>query len=466
MTTITDILYQKYISNNNEPVGMSKDYLNKPSYFDDSFINFQKAPNTLMYILSISFIHQLLNTKTTYKREKYNSLKNILDTQFLSSNQKTEFLSIFQDIQYIHNNLCKLVRKYKWKNSVFANQHDLIMNPINENQYFVCSILQHDRKYLFTKSDLTKIIENALTNSPYIYAEPLPIKNPYNNSIFDKSHLYNIYFFMKHGGFILPSIFHQYFLHNFHLKIFRNNTECMIREMHIKTMTENHNSNTDLIRDIKRMLEMYNDKCTKDELRIRIHKNFPENVLIRAMKPYLHIYYTSNYSLCILDKTNAQFELIYQLNCFKQKSPGFGRKIFKLINNLFIKKSKKVQEYNTEFSQYINNCYYNNYDTSHIEIIEDNTDAEKEHIISLYTTVFPNNMINTVANTWYSIDDNTDEDTDEDTIMNDNTHEDTIMNDNTHEDTIMNIENSVVNNSEMMDIYDDDELLFDDTFDD
>ena len=230
----------------------------------------------------------------------------------------------------------------------------------------------------------------------------------------------------------------------------------MIREMHIKTMTENHNSNTDLIRDIKRMLEMYNDKCTKDELRIRIHKNFPENVLIRAMKPYLHIYYTSNYSLCILDKTNAQFELIYQLNCFKQKSPGFGRKIFKLINNLFIKKSKKVQEYNTEFSQYINNCYYNNYDTSHIEIIEDNTDAEKEHIISLYTTVFPNNMINTVANTWYSIDDNTDEDTDEDTIMNDNTHE----------DTIMNIENSVVNNSEMMDIYDDDELLFDDTFDD
>jgi hypothetical protein len=68
--------------------------------------------------------------------------------------------------------------------------------------------------------------------------------------------------------------------------------------------------------------------------------------------------------------------------------------------------------------------------------------------------------------------DNTHEDTimndntHEDTIMNDNTHEDTIMNDNTHEDTIMNIENSVVNNSEMMDIYDDDELLFDDTFDD
>ena len=91
-----------------------------------------------------------------------------------------------------------------------------------------------DIKYLFTKSDLTKIIENALINSPYIYAEPLPIRNPYNNS-FWKIHLYNIYFFMKHG-FILPRIFHQYFIHNFHLKVFRDNTECMIREMHIKTM--------------------------------------------------------------------------------------------------------------------------------------------------------------------------------------------------------------------------------------
>ena len=59
MTTITDILYQKYVSSNIEPVGMSKDYLNNPSYFDISFINFQKAPNTLMYILSTSHLKYL-----------------------------------------------------------------------------------------------------------------------------------------------------------------------------------------------------------------------------------------------------------------------------------------------------------------------------------------------------------------------------------------------------------------------
>lgn len=411
MTTITDILYQKYVSNNNEPVYMSKEYFNTPSYFNISFINYQKAPNKLMYILSTSFIHQLLNTKTTYIKEKFIYLKSILDNPFISSNEKTVFLSIFQDIQHINNSLCKLLQKYKWKKSKLANEHDLIMNPINENQYFVCSILHHNKKYLFTKSDLTKIIENALINSPYIYAEPLPIKNPYNNSIFNKSQLYNIYFFMKHGGFILPSIFHQYFLHNFHLKIFRNNTEYMIREMHIKTMTGNHNSDKDLIRDIKTMLEMYNDKCNKNDMKIHIHKNFPEDILIRAMKPYLHIYYTSNYSLCVSSKSNAQLDLFYQLNRFKQQSPGFGRKIFKIINNnnLFIKNKKKVCEYNTEFPQYIKNCYYKNYETSHIEIIEDNTDAEKEHIISLFTTIYPNNLFNSFYNN-----DNVDSDSDSD----------------------------------------------------
>ena len=112
MTTITDILYQKYVSNQNEPVCMSKDYFNKPSYFNISFINFQKAPNKLMYILSTSFIHRLLNTKTTYRNEKFIYLKSILDNPFLTPNQKTEFLSIFQDIQHINNSLCKFVWKY------------------------------------------------------------------------------------------------------------------------------------------------------------------------------------------------------------------------------------------------------------------------------------------------------------------------------------------------------------------
>jgi hypothetical protein len=414
MTTFCDILYRKYLSTtNNEPIGINKEYLNTPVHFNNSLINFKSAPNLLMHILGSAFIYKYLHKELTYKQEKFNYLKYVLDNPFLTYIQKNEFIAIFQDVQRIHNNLCKLVRKYKWKKSKLANQHDLIMNPINENQYFVCTLLQHGIKYLFTKSDLTKIIENALINSPYIYAEPLPIKNPYNNSILDKSHLYTIYFFMKHGGFILPSIFHQYFLHNFHLKVFRNNTECMIRDMHIKTMANSNNPR--LRRNINTMLDLYNTQCNVANMKIIIHKTFPEDVLIRAMKPYLHLFYTSNYSLCISSKTNAHIDLIYELNRFKTKSPGFGRKYINIINvnNLFCKKHR-VCDYITEYPQYINNCYYKNYETSHIEIIEDNTDAEKEHIISLYTTFLTNTNI---------FDNDEDEDEDEDDEI-DDTHDD------------------------------------------
>ena len=403
MTAFCDILYQKYLLHTNEKVELSKEYLHTTAYFMSNLNNFKSTTDILMHILGSSLIYQVLHTKTTYKREKFIYLKSILDNPFISSNQKANFLSMFQDIQQINNSFCKLLQKYKWKKSKLANEHDLIMNPINETQYFVCSLLQYGRKYLFTKSDLTKIIENALINSPYIYAEPLPIKNPYNNSIFDKSHLYNIYFFMKHGGFILPSIFHQYFLHNFHLKIFRNNTECMIREMHIKTMTDTNN--TSLVRDIKTMLELYNNECYDNNLKFNIHDTFPEDVLIRAMKPLLHIFYTSNYSLCISSKRTAQVELIYQLNKFKRKTPEFGRRIIKFNS---ANKKCKSPTYITQYTPYINNSYYKNYETSHIEIIEDNTDDEKEDFISLYTTFFTdNNIINT------NIDDDSDDEYDE-----------------------------------------------------
>ena len=104
--------------------------------------------------------------------------------------------------------------------------------------------------------------------------------------------------------------------------------------------------------------------------------------------------------------------------------------------------------YNTEFSQYIQTCYYKNYETSHIEIIEDSTDAEKDMYNYMLYNYFPrNNIINSVA--FYDTDEDTNEDTNEDT----------------DEDNTEN--NNVENNDRMVvDLYDDDDDLFDDTFDD
>ena len=50
---------------------------------------------------------------------------------------------------------------------------------------------------LINPNDLIKIINTSLTNTSSFFIEPLPIKNPYNNIPFNKSVLYNIYFFIK-----------------------------------------------------------------------------------------------------------------------------------------------------------------------------------------------------------------------------------------------------------------------------
>ena len=396
MSTLCDILYRKYLlCPSQQPTMLAPEYIQNYTFTEGNIScavnipftvtneNNKYAQNKILYIHGSSFICLYINTKNSYIQEKYTYLKSILDNPFLTDIQKNDFLVVFQDVQCIYNILCKFAFKYKWKKCKYANHHDLIMNPINENKYFVCTLMHYNTKYMFTKSDLTKIIENSLINSPYIYAEPLPIKNPYNNSIFDKSHLYTIYFFMKHGGFMLPGIFHQYFVHNFHLKIFRDNTECMIREMHIKTMLTS-NSNTQLEEDIQTMIQLYNKQCIKRNMRIVIDNSFPPDILIRAMKPYLHLFYTSNYTLCTSKMSFASNELSYRLNAFKKDSPLFGRKYIKLQKYNFTNKRTKTYEYNTTYKPYIEAPYCKNYETSHNEIIEDNSDEEKEHIIPMH----------------------------------------------------------------------------------
>ena len=235
---------------------ITDEYINHDSDLTNNVYEMQHNPNTLNIILCSSFIRcNFFSTNPIY--DKFLYLKNIIGNPFISKKLQEDFLDKFRKAQQLYNRLCKLVYQWKWRRAELFIDKDLLLNPINENQYFTTAICHFGKKYLFTKSDLTNIIETALTNSPYFYAEPLSIKNPYNNLPFDKNQLYNIYFFMKHGGFVIPAIFHQYFLHNFHLKIFRDNNEAFIRKLHITSMI-NTNNTSKLIRNINTMISQHN----------------------------------------------------------------------------------------------------------------------------------------------------------------------------------------------------------------
>ena len=383
MTTFCDIIYRKYILTDSKHVEfLTFDYIASPQYFTANLPRGLDRCGDIIHVLYSIFISIYVHARANYVNAKYAYIKNTLNNPFYSPDYKAEFIHKFCDAQRHYQALCKFAYKWKWNRATYTIKHDLLLNPIEPGQYFVLPLLHAGKKYLFTKSDLTNIVETALTNSPYIYSEPLPIKNPYNNLVFDKSHLYTIYFFMKHRTFTLPTVFHQYFLHNFHLKLFRDNNEALIRKMHINSMIKTNNT-TIRRRDINTMIRQYNDSCVSTSKKIYIDPDFPNDILFRAMTPYLHLFYTSTYALDIAEKGSAMNNLRYQLSRFHKISPTFGRKFIKMR---FGKNRLLPLEYvyDMRYAQYVTLPFSKNYDTCHTTIIEDNPDEEKESGISFY----------------------------------------------------------------------------------
>jgi hypothetical protein len=417
MTTFCDIIYRKYILTDTQHVEfLTVDYITSPQYFTANLPRGVNRCCDIIYVLYSIFLSIYLHARTNYVSTKYAYIKNTFNNPFYSTEYKAEFIHKFCDAQRHYQALCKFAYKWKWNRATYTIKHDLLLNPIEPHQYFVLPLLHAGKKYLFTKSDLTNIVETALTNSPYIYAEPLPIKNPYNNLVFDKSHLYTIYFFMKHRMFTLPTVFHQYFLYNFHLKLFRDNNEALIRKMHISSMIKTNNT-TILRRDINTMIRQYNDHCISTTKKISIDPDFPSDVLFRAMTPYLHLFYTSTYALDIAEKSSAMNNLKYQLDRFHKISPTFGRKFIQMG----FKKTKLLPleyVYDMRYAQYVTLPFSKNYDTCHTTIIEDNPDEEKDSGMSFYPMLPHTTLIPHVD------DDDDDDDDDENNNINDDDDDD------------------------------------------
>lgn len=439
MTTFCDLIHNKYIITTST---FHMLYHNEITYVSNT-------NDMLQRILYSVFINELKTNPTRCTEVKYEYVKNILTNPFYIKEHKMDFISKFQHIQRLYRVLSNFAYKYKWKRAKYAIKHDLLMNELSPDQYFVLPLLHNGKKYLFTKSDLTNIIETALTNSPYIYAEPLPVKNPYNNLIFGKSHLYTIYFFMKQGGFIFSRIFHEYFMCNFNLKYFRDNNETMIRKIYINKMV-NTNDTTKLKADIKIMLRRYNSNQKNPNMVITVNPDFPSNILIDAMRPYLHLYYTFLHSLSIVEKNMATQELVFRLRKFKTKYPSFGRKCIKLSQSIMRTKPFGETIYHSSYDKLVIQPFHKNFHTSHTEIIEDEYDEEKENTPSFSNIGFSiGSIIGTRNQTPILSTEDDEDDEDDDTLFNDDTEDEDVNDDvdGVSESDIENTTTSTINMS-------------------
>lgn len=275
--------------------------------------------------------------------EKYKFLSSIFENVFFNDTNKELFLTDFSKIQKVYFTLSKFARICKYKKSTVKISTDLYMNELNENMKNVFVLYEDGSRYFFSATDLVNIMNSSLSHTYMFFSEPLKPKNPYNNLPFNKSTLYNIYFFMKRTAFIMPQLFEQYFICNFDIKLFKTENECLIRDFSIKRYIYSSNYDT-LYDNIIIMIADIKKRNRKYKHFMNIDDEFPQNKLVDIMRPYLHLYYLSKYYVTGTEKKNDSMEkLMDKFDLFVRFNPQFGRKVIKIERT---PKKKVIIEYN------------------------------------------------------------------------------------------------------------------------
>jgi len=322
----------------------------------DSYVQNLDSLQKIIYFIFLSKKDFSLDAKFKYFLDEINNI-------FLTEEQKEDFISIFCKIQKTYFALSRFAYMYKYNKAKVVVDFDLCLNPIDINNKNSICLFQAKNNYYFRINDLINIIDNALSNSPNFFSDPLITKNPYNNIPFNKSTLYNIYFNIISKTSIVPELIHKFFLSNFDLDNFEKKYEHLIREHAIQKYVKN--ANIDILHNsILIMIESYNSNMSN----IKIHKDFPKKQLVDTMKPYLTLYLSYKYSLITTEKINSKNILYKKLRDFYNFNPFFGRKEIK-IQTFFSKNGKKKYK----------NIY--TYNDKHINFYKEDSNFLTSHLL-------------------------------------------------------------------------------------
>ena len=282
-------------------------------------------------------------------QNKFDFLNESLKNIFVTDEIKNLFLNLFCKVQKIYRGFSKFALFYKYKKGKLLIEYDLCLNPIKENDKNVFVLLQNNNKYLFNINDLIKIIHNSIANTSHFFNNPLPIKNPYNNVILNKSTLYNIYFYIRTKTLLNPDLLFYFFKTNFNINQFTENHKFLIRNYAINNYLIN-SSNDKLSDDIEQMIENFNYTLINKKNKIIIDDDFPKDLLIKIMKPYLNVFFLSEYSLLNANGRMKYKKLLQnKLVEFQNFNPTFGRKIVKYVTIMNQEKilRKTVETFNS-----------------------------------------------------------------------------------------------------------------------
>ena len=285
---------------------------------------------------------------------KYNvAYKSILNNMFVPKKDKDDLEYIFHKTQRNYLALKRFINIYRYKKSEIKINTDLCLNTIDlNNKKNICIILQNNIKYVFTLPDIQNILMTSITHHNSFFPEPHMPRNPYTNMPLTKSDIYNIYFTISESRRITPPLLTECFLNNFDMELFLVNNEAKLRDYSIKDYVTN-SPYTILYPEVMYMVRKYFkntqiieycEKIPKSKMKKIIHRNvdvklmihpeFPRDVLVDILRPYLYLYILSYDSIDGTEKRTIAHKIFNnQKKKFMKYNYKFGRKHISIVNN-------------------------------------------------------------------------------------------------------------------------------------
>jgi hypothetical protein len=283
-------------------------------------------------------------------------LKNVL----ITGKMYEDVLDLFSDIQKFVHGIIRLKSIWRYKHAKTYNTEDLYLNPIETRDKNMFVVLQNNTKYVFHLRELIGIVKSSLSNCCHFFPDPLCCKNPYTNIPFDKSILYNLYFAVRWSNYEMPVLFEGYFRKNFNKEKFIISYEEIINEEYLKTYVDN-NCLDDIFKHVREMFKEHKMRCM-------VHNNFPKDKLIDIMKPYLNLFFISQYAMSRIKKTDAFRSLHRKLHLFIDFNPQFGRRKVRMISTNPFSISKKCEYvFDDRYLSFYDDVYEDDFMRSHLE---------------------------------------------------------------------------------------------------
>lgn len=315
------IILQKTIKSKNIIFSNNRnDYpLFSPKYYHEDFLHESMTiHHTIFYMMHK---HNSSTTIDQWVKHKYKIFDiHIVNNILISNVLRDKLFDIFFKSQKVYNGFAKLANIYRYKKYKTVISDDLTLNPLDEKNPYTFVLLQNNCKYLFSIRDLINVVETSLLNNTRFFSEPISPKNPYNNMKLNDSSLYNIYF-KKKETLLGSQLFDMYYLSNFSLEKFRLDNEVFLRDITIKNYT--YKSPPNILRSS--IMQMLNSNSFTKKL--KIDKDFPNDLLADIFRPFLYNYLLIYYNFIGVEKSHVfDIQLNDKLCSFYNYNPNFGRK--------------------------------------------------------------------------------------------------------------------------------------------